>query len=120
MVNVEIQLIQWLNRHAPSGYTVTAAESSPSAGSRITVERLSGQRSRHVDVALVGVDVWGERRATIAKDTDTVTELLYEFAEDMDSVGDVYVQSVGYQPYVGTSLFPRYHILVQITSSVGA
>lgn len=120
MANVEIQLIQWLNRHAPNGYKVTAAGDTPDSGNLITVERMSGQRSRHVDVALIGVDVWGERRAKVAKDTDLVTDLLYQFAQDADSVGAVYVQSVGYQPYKAERLVPRYHILVQITSSVGA
>lgn len=119
-MNVEIQLIQWLNRRAPAGYTVAAAEASPSAGNRITVERLSGRRSRHVDVAIVGVDVWGERRSTVAKDADTVAKLLYDFCDDADSVGGIYIQSIGYQPYVAERLIPRYHILVQITSSVGA
>ena len=121
MENLEIQLIQWLSAHAPKGYMVSGAVSAPTDySSIITVERLSGQRTHLVDVALIGIDVWGKRRATLAKTADLVADLLYQFEDEADGVGEVFLQSLGYLPYSGDELYPRYHLLVQITSSVGA
>ena len=121
MQNVEIQLIQWLSAHAPIGYKVSGvSEQGATRDKLIIVERLSGQRTHYLDVALIGIDIWGGSRAVLARVADRVADLLYAFEDDADNVGEVFLQSIGYQPYVSEHLTPRYHLLVQITSSVGA